>query len=131
MVVSTGDKIGVQIMAGFLGLSLLLCLTLARNCTLVALTIFFLLLLAGFWACTLLTSFNGLQYFILLVGTMSGLFAIYDIWDDLLARRVNESDATMLAKHTHTSSRCWGGIWAAISICMFLTGVYLCLVLQS
>ena len=131
MVVSSGDKIGVQIMAGFLGISLLMTLFLAKNFILVALTIGFELLLAGFWACTLLTSFNGLEYFVLFVGVMSGLFSIYDIYDDLLSRRVNESDASMLAKHTHTSSRCWGAIWAVISLAMMGCGVYLCLVVQS
>ena len=118
-------------MSGFLGVSLLLTLVLARNATLVALTVFFELLLAGFWACTLLTSFNGLAYFVLFVGVMSGLFAIYDVYDDLISRRVNESDASMLAAHTHTSSRCWGIIWGILSLAFFGTGIYLCLVLES
>ena len=87
---------------------------------------------AGFWACTLLTSFNGLAYFVLFVGVMSGLFAIYDIYDDLISRRVNESDSSQLAKLVPgTSSRCWGFIWAVLAISFFGIGIYLCLVVES
>lgn len=131
LVIASADFIGVQVAAGLLAIALLLSLVMARNFTLVALTIFFLLLIAGFWACTILTVFNGLRYLILLIGVMSGLFSVYDVYSDLLARRVNESDATMLANHTHTSSRCWGAIWAVISVCFLGIGIYLSLVVGS
>lgn len=131
MIIAAADYYGVQVVSGLLGIALLISLFFARNAVLVALNVFFLLLLAGFWACTILTPFNGLRWLILLIGTMSSLFSIYDVYSDLLARRVNESDATMLANHTHTSSRCWGAIWAVISICFFGLGVYLSLVVGS
>ena len=130
-VITSSDFIGVQVMAGLLSIALLISMVLANNFTIVALHVFFLLLIAGFWACTILTVFNGLRFIILLIGVMSGLFSIYDVYDDLLARRVNESDATMLANHTHTSSRCWGAIWAVISLCFFGLGIYLSLVVGS
>lgn len=131
MIVAASDYYGVQVVAGLLGIALVISLFLARNKTLVALTLFFLLLLGSFWACTILTPFNGLRWLILLIGVMSSLFSVYDIYSDLLARRVNESDATMLANLTHTSSRCWGAIWAIISIFFLALGVYLSLVVGS
>jgi len=130
-VIAAGDFYGVQVAAFFLSLALLISLFFARSMVLVATTVFFLLLIAGFWACTILTTFNGLRFVILLIGVMSGFFSIYDCYDDLLARRVNESDATMLANHTHTSSRCWGFIWAVLSICFMALGIYLSLVVAS
>ena len=131
LVIASSDYYGVQVVAGLLGIALLISLFLARNGTLIALTIFFLLLLAGFWACTILTTFNGLRFLVLLIGVMSGFFSIYDCYSDLLARRVNESDATMLANYTHTSSRCWGFIWAVLSIAFMGLGIYLSLVVAS
>ena len=131
MIVSTSDIIAVQVVAGLLAIVLLLSLFFANNMSLVALSIFFLLLLAGFWACTLLTVFNGLRFFVLLVGTMSSLYAVWDIWDDLLSRRVEESDASQLAKHTGTSSRCWGALWGLISVALFASSLYFCVVILA
>ena len=128
LVIASADFIGVQVMSGILAISLLVMLFFARSTTLGLLTVFFLLLIAGFWACTVLTDFNGLRFLVLLIGVMSGFFSIYDCYDDLLARRVNESDATMLANHTHTSSRCWGLIWALLSIGFMSVGLYLSLI---
>jgi len=130
-VIASSDYYGVQVVAGLLAIALIISTILARNKTLVALTIFFLLLIAGFWACTILTAFNGLRFVILLIGVMSGFFSIYDVYSDLLARRVNESDATMLANYTHTSSRCWGFLWAVISIAFMGIGIYLSLVVAG
>ena len=130
-VIASSDYYGCQVAAGVLALTLLISLVFARSMVLVGITVFFLLLIAGFWACTILTSFNGLRFLILLIGVMSGFFSIYDCYSDLLARRVNESDATMLANHTHTSSRCWGFVWAVLSICFMAVGVYLSLVVGS
>ena len=131
LVIASSDYYAVQVVAGLLAIALIISLFLARNAVLVALTIFFLLLIAGFWACTILTSFNGLRFVILLIGVMSGFFSIYDVYSDLLARRVNESDASMLANLTHTSSRCWGAIWAVISVAFMAIGIYLSLVVGS
>jgi len=128
LVIASSDYYGVQVAAGLLGIALFISLFFARNFVLIALNLFFLGIIAGFWACTILTSFNGLRYVILLIGVMSGLFSIYDVYSDLLARRVNESDATMLANYTHTSSRCWGFIWAILSIGFMGIGIYLSLV---
>lgn len=128
LIISAANFVGVQVAAGLLGVALLLSLLLARSLVTVLVTSFFLLLIAGFWACTILTEFNGLRFVILLVGVMSSLFSVYDIYADVLARKVHESDAAVLAKLTHTSSRCWGVIWTLVSLGLFGVGIYLSLV---
>jgi hypothetical protein len=56
---------------------------------------------------------------------------VYDVWDDLISRRVNGSDAVVFAEMTHTSARCWGVIWGIISVCFMGLGIYLALVVAS
>ena len=68
------SNIGSQVAAGLLGVALIVVGWLADNWTLRGLCIGFMLLLAGFWACQLLTPFQGLQYLILFMGTMSVSF---------------------------------------------------------
>mmetsp|Transcript_25838 Transcript_25838/g.73191 ORF Transcript_25838/g.73191 Transcript_25838/m.73191 type:complete len:171 (+) Transcript_25838:379-891(+) len=131
LVVASVDPIGVQVAAGLLCFALFVLLFLADNTTVRVLSVGFMLLIAGFWACQILTPFKGLEYIILFMGTMSGWFSVYDIYDDLISRRVNGSDAVKFAEMTHTSSRCWGVIWACISLFFMTAGVYLALVVLS
>jgi hypothetical protein len=131
LVISSANWYAVQVTSGLLCIALLVVLWLSDNWSLRFLTIGFMVLLAGFWACQILTPFKGLQYLILLIGVMSGLFAIYDVYDDLISRRVNGSDAVKFAEMTHTSSRCWGVIWALISLAFMGLGIYLALVVAS
>ena len=127
-IVSSVDGVAVQVASSLLVIALLVVLYLADNNTLRGLCCLFLLLLAGMWACQILTDFPGLQVFVLFMGTMNGWFSIYDCYDDLIRRRVNSSDAVKFAEHTHTSARCWGVIWALISLFLMALGVYLALV---
>ena len=118
-----------QIAGGLLGAALLVVLYLADNNVLRGLCVFFILLTAGFWAATLLSPWDGLRYLLLFLGVMSGLFSIWDIYDDLISRRVNESDASKFAEMTHCSSRLCGTLWGLFSICFMGLGIYLSLVL--
>jgi len=130
-ILSTSNLYAVQAAAGALAVMLLVSMAFAHNVSLALLNVLFLALIAGFWACTLLTPFNGLRYFVLLVGTMSSGYSIWDIFDDLLARKVEESDAVQLAKLTGTSSRCWGAIWALVAVLFFALAIYLTLVVEA
>lgn len=47
---------------------------------------------------------------------MSNLYSIWDITDDLILRKVNESDASVFSRRYGGSSACWGVIWALISL---------------
>ncbi|CAK0781201.1 hypothetical protein CVIRNUC_005311 [Coccomyxa viridis] len=65
-----------------------------------------------------------MRYFVLFVGVMSCTYSIWDIIDDLVMRKVNNSDATKFAE----ISRClppqgWGILWAAISVLLMGAGI--------
>ncbi len=128
---TAANEISVQVAAGMLVVGMLVMMYFAENNTLRFLIVGFLLLIAGCWACQLLTTVHLLQYFMLLVGVVNGLFAPYDCYDDLISRRVNGSDAVEFAKITKTSSRCWGVIWLLISLCFMGLGIYFALVIAS
>ncbi|KAI3627851.1 hypothetical protein CBS14141_001852 [Malassezia furfur] len=46
----------------------------------------------------LVESSVALRYFVLFIGVMNCLYSVWDICDDLVFRKVNESDATAFAK---------------------------------
>lgn len=54
---------------------------------------------------------------------MSALYSVWDICDDLILRKVNESDASVFAQRYGGSSQCWGVIWSFISIALMIGGI--------
>jgi hypothetical protein len=54
---------------------------------------------------------------------MSALYSVWDICDDLILRKVNESDASVFAKRYGGSSQCWGVIWSIISLVLMVMGI--------
>ncbi|GAA5876927.1 hypothetical protein JCM8547_006312 [Rhodosporidiobolus lusitaniae] len=77
-------------------------------------------LLVAFW---FIAHGAALRFYILFIGTMSGLYALYDIFDDLIARKINESDASVFAKRYGGSSACWGVVWVIISLALLACGI--------
>jgi hypothetical protein len=73
----------------------------------------------------------GLRYLINFIGTMSALYAIYDIYDDTIRRSVPESDASLMAKKTGIPAIVWGLIWCAFSCGLRVGVVYLGVKLQG
>ncbi|ETI40575.1 hypothetical protein F441_13982 [Phytophthora nicotianae CJ01A1] len=124
LTIASADKTASEVAAGILIFFLLVFIFYAHNGYLRILNFCFILLLAGLLALNIWTTFDALQYVTLFVGVMSCLFSVYDIWDDLISRRVNESDASVFAKMTHTSSRCWGVIWGLIALVSLVAAVY-------
>ncbi|EGZ28298.1 hypothetical protein PHYSODRAFT_353508 [Phytophthora sojae] len=124
LTIASADKLASEIAAGVLIFFLLIFIFYAHNGYLRILNFCFILLLAGLLALNIWTTFDALQYVTLFLGVMSCLFSVYDIWDDLISRRVNESDASVFAKMTHTSSRCWGVIWGLIALISLVAAVY-------
>lgn len=113
-----------------LGLALLgVLLFLAKNCLLRVLCVFFLAVVGGGFAADILLEVNVLKYILVLVGVMNGLFSVFDIYDDLLRRKVAESDASKFAELTGCSSRCWGFIWGILSLGFLSLAVYASLLL--
>jgi hypothetical protein len=89
----------------------------------------------------------ALRYFVLFVGVMSCMYALWDIvgalslpipsdarhaeyaTDDTLARKVNTSDASVFADQFGCCpSRVWGFLWLVISLIFFALGVLVGLV---
>ncbi|XP_021643923.1 uncharacterized protein LOC110637868 isoform X2 [Hevea brasiliensis] len=69
----------------------------------------------------------------LCIGVMNSLFSVYDIYDDLISRRVHSSDAEKFAElcPCPCNGVGWGVIWGMISF-IFLSGsIYLGLVILS
>jgi hypothetical protein len=124
LVISSADKFAAEIAAGVLIFFLFIFIFYANNGYMRILNIGFILVLGGLLALNIYTEYDALQYMTLFVGVMSCLFSIYDIWDDLISRRLNESDASVFAKMTHTSSRCWGVIWGALALASLAAAVY-------
>ncbi|KAF1336005.1 hypothetical protein FI667_g718, partial [Globisporangium splendens] len=124
LVIASADRTASEVAAGVLIFFLLVFIFYAHNNYLRGLNVGFIVLLGGCLALNHYTSADPLQYFTLFVGVMSCLFSIYDIWDDLISRRVNESDASVFAKMTHTSSRCWGVIWGIIAVASLAAAIY-------
>ncbi|RLN78615.1 hypothetical protein BBJ28_00011598, partial [Nothophytophthora sp. Chile5] len=124
LTIASADTLASEIAAGVLIFFLLVFIFYAHNSYLRILNFCFILLLAGLLALNICTTFDALQYVTLFLGVMSCLFSVYDIWDDLISRRVNESDASVFAKLTHTSSRCWGVIWGLIAVVSLVAAVY-------
>ncbi|GAA5986123.1 hypothetical protein JCM10908_006419 [Rhodotorula pacifica] len=66
---------------------------------------------------------QALRWYMLFLGVMSSLYSVYDILDDLIMRKVNESDASAFAKRYGGSSQCWGVIWGIISLGFMAAGI--------
>ncbi|RGP67227.1 peptidase m50blike domain-containing [Fusarium sporotrichioides] len=88
------------------------------------LTILTVLLAVGLLvACWFIKHAEALRFVVLFIGVMSSLYSIWDICDDLIFRKVNESDASVFAKRYGGSSQCWGVIWSIISILFMAAGI--------
>ncbi|KAI6151133.1 peptidase M50B-like-domain-containing protein [Pisolithus tinctorius] len=66
----------------------------------------------------------ALRYFVLFIGVMSDLYVIWDVIDDTIERKVNNSDASAFARICGCfPSQVWGVIWLIIAIIFFAAGV--------
>ena len=71
-----------------------------------------------------------LQYLINFMGTMSALYAIYDVYDDTIRRHVPQSDAALMAERTRIPALAWGILWCIFSVGMLAGALYLGIRLQ-
>jgi len=66
----------------------------------------------------------ALRYFVLFIGVMSCLYVLWDVIDDTIRRKVNNSDASAFADICGCCpSRVWGVIWLIIAFVFFGAGV--------
>jgi hypothetical protein len=72
----------------------------------------------------------GIRYVMLFLGVMSCLYSIWDIIEDLVLRKVNESDASQFAKLCSCCpAQVWGVLWGLLSVCCLAGGILAGLVL--
>ncbi|OLY77821.1 hypothetical protein AYI68_g8143 [Smittium mucronatum] len=102
-------------------LCLLVTLFWARNWLTRFITILFIIPIVLLWVFLE----KGLRYFVLFMGVMSCFYSLFDIVEDLVARKVNESDASKFAKATGFPSQCCGFIWLVVSFVFFAAAVLL------
>ncbi|KAI8612271.1 peptidase M50B-like-domain-containing protein [Chytriomyces sp. MP71] len=108
-----------KVAAVFVGACMLATLFWARNWLTRGITIVFIGVIALLWWLPL-GGGVGLRYFILFLGTMSSLYSVWDILEDLVFRKVNESDASAFSRICCGPPQLWGFIWFIISL-IFLT----------
>lgn len=66
----------------------------------------------------------ALRYLVLFIGVMSCMYALWDVIDDTIRRKVNTSDASAFADICGCCpSRVWGVIWLIIAFIFFAAGV--------
>ncbi|KAJ2757338.1 THO2 plays a role in transcriptional elongation [Coemansia pectinata] len=102
MVFAGFNVLASKIVSVMIGVCLLATLFWAKNWLTRVITVLFVGLIVGLW---FTPHGTGLRYVVLFMGVMSSLYCLWDIVDDTLCRKVNESDATKFAQKTHCSSR--------------------------
>lgn len=55
----------------------------------------------------------------------TGMYSLWDTFDDTVRRVVDTSDASVFAKHTLLPSRFWGVLWLFLSFVFFVAGLLL------
>ncbi|ORX68970.1 hypothetical protein DL89DRAFT_247062 [Linderina pennispora] len=122
MVFAGFNVLASKVVSVFIGVCLLATLFWARNWLTRGITLLFVGLIVGLW---FTPRGIGLKYVVLFMGVMSSLYSVWDIMDDTIRRKVNESDASRFAKETHCSSRCCGLIWLIIALVFLVAAILL------
>ncbi|KAL4383108.1 hypothetical protein GQ457_15G024150 [Hibiscus cannabinus] len=133
LILASTDLLSARIAAGCFLVALVVVLFYAKNWTLRGLCIGFIIFIAIVWLLQERTTVRILRYVILFIGVMNSLFSVYDIYDDLISRRVNSSDAEKFAEicPCPCNGVGWGFIWGMISFIFLGTSVYIGLVILS
>ncbi|KAJ2557358.1 hypothetical protein EV175_001390, partial [Coemansia sp. RSA 1933] len=122
MVFAGFNVLASKIVSAVIGVCLLATLYWAKNWLTRVITVLFVGLIIGLW----FTPHGiGLRYVVLFMGVMSSLYCLWDIVDDTIRRKVNESDATKFAKKTHCSSRLCGISWLFLSLVFLVAAILL------
>ncbi|GMJ01250.1 hypothetical protein like AT1G67060 [Hibiscus trionum] len=133
LILASTDLLSARIAAGCFLAALVVVLFYAKNWTLRGLCIGFIIFIALVWLLQERTTVRILRYVILFIGVMNSLFSVYDIYDDLISRRVNSSDAEKFAEicPCPCNGVGWGFIWGMISFIFLGASVYVGLVILS
>lgn len=133
LVLSSTDLLTARIAAACLVVALIVVLLIAKNWFLRGLCIGFLIFLGIIWVLQETTKVRLLRYVILFIGVMNSMFSVYDIYDDLISRRVHSSDAEKFAEicPCPCNGLMWGVLWGFISFIFLCASVYLGLVILA
>lgn len=133
LVLASTNLLTAKIAAGCFIAALLIVLFIAKNWTLRGLCIGFIIFIALVWVLQEFTKVRILRFVILFIGVMNSLFSVYDIYDDLISRRVHSSDAEKFAElcPCPCNGVGWGIIWGMISFIFLCGAMYLGLVILS
>lgn len=133
LVLASTDLLSARIAAACLVVALIVVLCIAKNWFLRGLCIGFLVFLGAIWVLQETTKVRILRYVILFIGVMNSMFSVYDIYDDLISRRVHSSDAEKFAEicPCPCNGLMWGILWGLISFIFLCTSVYLGLVILA
>lgn len=99
-----------------IGIAMLFLLWWAKNWLARLITVIFVALIALMWY---LEESKFLIYFVLFLGVMSCFYSLWDIIEDLVLHKVNESDASKFAKifcHGCMPAQVWGVVWFIYSL---------------
>ncbi|KAJ3018705.1 UNVERIFIED_CONTAM: hypothetical protein HDU68_011014 [Siphonaria sp. JEL0065] len=113
----------------FVSICMLATLIWAKNWLTRGITVVFIGIIAFLWWWPFHGGI-GLRYFILFLGCMSTLYSLWDICEDLVFRKVNESDAAAFSRiccHGAIPAQVWGVLWFVVSLLFLTIGVVLAL----
>jgi hypothetical protein len=120
------NTLATRIMAGVIVFMLILTIYWAKNMLARGISVLFIgLLVAAYFL------FDGiaLNYFVLFLGVMSSLYSVWDILEDLVFRKVNESDASVFAKkYKCLPAQVWGFLWFLISLSFLIGSILLAII---
>lgn len=133
LILASTNLIAARIAAGCLAAALIIVLFVAKNWTLRGLCIGFIIVLAIVWVLQETTKVRILRYIIMFIGVMNSVFSIYDIYGDLISRRVHTSDAEKFAEvcPCPCNGVGWGVIWGLVSLVFLGVATYFGLVILS
>ncbi|OUM58726.1 hypothetical protein PIROE2DRAFT_47712 [Piromyces sp. E2] len=106
-----------------IGICMLLLLWYAKNWIVRIITVVFVGLGAFMWW---FEDGKYLVYFVLFLGTMSCFYSLWDIIDDVVLHKINESDASKFAKifcHGCMPAQVWGFFWFLYSLVFLILGI--------
>lgn len=119
MIFSGFNDTASKVMAIIMCLIMLLTLFYARNMLAISTTILAMALFAILWW---FQDSKYLRFYVLFLGVMSSLYSLWDIIEDLIMRKVNESDASQYSRiccNGSLSPKFWGCLWLLISLVIF------------
>ncbi len=128
----SGNRWGSLAAAIILCLSMMISLRYSPNKTMVFLNLGFLVLTVGFILVEFLVTSPFLQFLTLFYGVFIGSFSLFDIYDDLITRTVEGSDAHACHKLIPCCMpRCVGVQFGLVALAFQGLGLYLALVWMS